>query len=82
MLGPALLLIGFTVAGAVVGGWPGAVVGVAVAFGLTGAVAASAAAWAHQIGRVLEPDDARALAPRPPLFRRLCDWVYLRTLGQ
>ena len=82
MTGPLLLLLGFAVAGAVLGGWPGAAVGVVAALLLTGAVAVSAATWAHQIGRALEPDDAWNLAPRPPLFRRLCDWVYQRTLEQ
>ncbi len=80
MLGPVLLLVGFSVTGAVCGGWAGAVAGAAIAGLLTAAVAASAVMWALHIGRMLEADQAKALAPRPPLFRRLCDWVYDRTL--
>jgi hypothetical protein len=81
MLGPLLLVAAFTLAGALAGGWAGGVVGAAAALLAAGAVAVSAAAWAHRIGRVLEPDDARAVAPHPPLFGRLCDWVYDRVLG-
>lgn len=80
MIGPFLLLIGFTTAGAFTAGWAGAVGGALLAVCLTGAVAAAALAWMNTIGRHLEPEDAWENAPRPPLFRRLVEAVYRRTL--
>jgi hypothetical protein len=82
MYGPIILLVALTVAGALSGGWAGAVVGGGVAVLVTLAVAAMAAAWADRIGRLLEPEDARRLTPRPPGFGPLCDAVVDRVLGQ
>ncbi len=78
MIGPILLLIILTAAGAVSGGWAGAIVGAAVAGLITFFVAAAAAVWAQRIGRLLDPDEAHRLAPRPPLFGALCDSIYRR----
>jgi len=80
MLGPWLLLIGFTTAGAFTAGWAGAVAGGLVAVLFVGAVAAAAIAWANTIGNRLHPEDAWEAAPRPPLFGRLCDAVYRKVL--
>jgi uncharacterized protein (DUF58 family) len=80
MYGPLILLIALTVAGALSGGWAGAVVGAGVAVLVTLAVVAMAAAWANRIGRLLDPEDARRLTPRPPGFGPLCDAVVRRTL--
>ena len=80
MLGPLLLLVALTIAGAVSGGWAGAIVGAAVAGLITFFVAAAAAVWAQRIGRLLDPAEALRLAPRPPLFGTLCDAIYRRVL--
>ena len=82
VIGPLLLLAALTVAGALSGGWAGAVVGAGVAVLVTLAVAAMAATWADRIGRLLDPDEARRLAPRPPGFGPLCDAVVARVLGR
>jgi hypothetical protein len=81
VIGPALLLIGFTTAGAFAGGWAGAVAGGVVALAFVGAVAAAALAWANTIGRRIDPEDAWETAPRPPLFGGLCEAMYRRVLG-
>jgi hypothetical protein len=81
MLGPLLLIAVLTTAGAFSGGWAGAVVGAAVALLVTFAVAAAAAFWATRIGRLLDPEEAYRLAPRPPLFGALCDGIYRRVFG-
>ena len=69
-------------AGGLTEGWPGAVAGVSLALVVTFGVAAAAAWWAGQIGRSLDPAAAWAVAPRPPLFGALCDFVYRRALGR
>ena len=81
MLGPLILFIGFVTAGALTGGWAGAVVGGLVSLCFTGAVAAAALAWANTIGKQIHPEDAREAAPRPPGFGPLCDAVYRRVLA-
>jgi hypothetical protein len=81
VIGPVLLPAGFVVAGALAAGWAGAVTGALVGVLFVAAVAAAAAAWAARIGSGLEPEDAWAVAPRPPLFGRFCDAVYRRSLG-
>ena len=82
MLGPLLFPLGFGVAGWVTGEGAGLAVGIAVGLLVSVAVVVAAAWWAKTIGVLLEPDDALANAPRPPLFGRLCDWVYERTIRQ
>jgi len=81
VIGPLVLFVALTVAGALSGGWAGAVVGGTVAVLVTLAVAAMAASWADRIGRLLDPDEARRLTPRPPGFGPLCDAVVSRVLG-
>ena len=76
MIGPAVLLAVGVVAGSLAGGFAGAVAGVLLAVFITAAVAAGAAIWAQQIGGALIPEDARAHAPCPPGFRRICERVY------
>jgi hypothetical protein len=44
------------------------------------AVVAGAAVWSRQIGALIEPEDAWEVAPRPPGYRSLVEWVYDRTL--
>jgi hypothetical protein len=80
MLGPLLLTAGFGIAGWFAGDAAGAVVGIGVGVLFSVAVVAGAAWWARTIGALLEPEDARANAPRPPGFGRLCDWVYHRLM--
>lgn len=80
MIGPIVLSLGLGVAGWLAGDLAGAIAGFGVGLLVTGAVAAAAAIWARQIGAVLEVEDAREHAPRPPGFGRLCGWVYGRTL--
>jgi hypothetical protein len=80
MIGPALLVVGGGVAGWLAGGWPGATAGVGVALLATFGVMAAAAWWSGQVGRLLDPATAWEVAPRPPLFRRLCEFVYRRAL--
>jgi hypothetical protein len=81
MLGPILLPIAFGIAGWFSGEWAGLISGIGVGLLFTVAIAAGATWWARSIGAVLEPEDARANAPRPPGFGRLCDWVYERTIS-
>jgi len=80
MLVPIGVPLALGVAGWFAGGWPGAVAAGAIGVFLNVAVVASAAVWARQIGSILDRDEAFAVAPRPPGFGRLCDWVYKRTL--
>ncbi len=80
MIGPVILLVVGVVAGSFAGGVPGAVTGMMLALFITGAVAAGATIWAEQIGSVMIPEDARANAPCPPGFRRICARVYDRLL--
>ena len=80
MLGPALFPLGFGIVGWFTGDGAGLAVGIGVGLLVSVAVAAGAAWWAQRIGVLLEPEDALANAPRPPLFGRLCDWVYERTI--
>jgi hypothetical protein len=82
MVGPMLAILGFGIAGWLSGDAAGLTVGVGLGLLLTAAVAAGAAWWAQSIGSLLEPEDARANAPRPPGFGPLCEWVYARTLGE
>ena len=80
MIGPILLVVGMTVAGAISAGWGGAVAAGMTGLFLVAAVAAGAAMWAKRIGSLLEPEDAWEVAPRPPLFGRLVDTIYRRSL--
>jgi hypothetical protein len=81
VLGPIGVSLVLGVAGWLTAGWPGAVAGLGVGGLIVVTVVVGAAVWARQIGHYLEPADAFELAPRPPGFRRLCDWTYRRTLG-
>jgi len=81
MFGPTLVLVLLAVAGGLSGGWPGAAAGIGVALLVILGVAAASAWWASQVGRRLERAVAWRVAPRPPLFGRLCDAVYRRALG-
>ncbi len=81
MTGPLALAAAGIAAGAVAGGWGGAAGGLLMAALLTLTVAIGAAVWAQRIGVHLEVADARATAPCPPGFGRLCRYVYDRTLG-
>ncbi len=80
MIGPAVLLLVGVVAGSFAGGIAGAVTGVLLALFITGAVAAGASIWAQQIGSVMIAEDARANAPCPPGFARICNRVYDQVL--
>ena len=80
MLGPVLFPIGLGAAGWLAGQGAGLAVGIGVGLLISFAVAAGAAWWAQAIGSLLEPEDALANAPRPPLFGGLCDFVYERTI--
>ena len=75
-----VLLVALPLAGLLAAGWAGAAAALLVALGLLGALIAGGAIWARRIGVLLEPDAARALAPRPVGFGRLMDRVYDRTL--
>lgn len=81
MIGPILLVVGMTVAGAISAGWGGAVAAGVTALFMVAAVAAGAEMWAKRIGALLDPEDAWEVAPRPPLFGRLVDTIYRRNLG-
>ena len=81
MIGPILLVVVAAVAGGLAGSWPGAAAGLGVGLLVVFGVMAAAAWWAAQIGRSLDPATAWSVAPRPPLFARLCDAVYRRSLG-
>ena len=81
MAGPVLLPIVLGAVGWFAGEAAGAVVGAGLGLLVTVMVAAGAAVWSRQIGSLLEPEDARAVAPRPPGFGAVADWVYDRTLG-
>jgi len=74
MLGPILFPLGFGIAGWIAADGAGLTVGIGVGVLVT-------AWWANTIGSLLEPEDALANAPRPPLFGSLCDWVYDRVIG-
>jgi hypothetical protein len=80
VIGPVVLIVVLGVAGWFSAAWAGAVTGLAVGVLVTVTVVAGAAVWARQFGDLLDPDAAFEAAPRPPGFRRLCDWVYRRTL--
>jgi len=80
MLGPILFPLGFGIAGWFAGNGAGLAVGIGVGLLISFAVAAGATLWAQTIGSLLEPEDAVANAPRPPLFGGLCDFVYERTI--
>ncbi len=69
------------VAGGLTDRWAGAAAGIGIALLVVFGVAAAAAWWASQVGRTLEPAVAWQVAPRPPLFGRLCDAVYRRALA-
>jgi hypothetical protein len=81
MLGPILFTLAFGIAGWIAGDGAGLAVGVGIGVLVTVAVAAGAAWWANTIGSLLEPEDALANAPRPPLFAKVCDWVYERVIA-
>jgi len=80
VLVPILLPIALGVAGWFAAGWAGAVAAFGVGVLIDLAVAAGAAVWSRQIGDLIEPGDAWEVAPRPPGFTRLTEWVYRRTL--
>ncbi len=80
MIGPVLVTAVSLIAGALTGGLGGLAAGLLIAIGINVAVAAGAAIWASQIGSILELEDARANAPCPPGFSRLCDAIYSRAL--
>lgn len=80
MVVPIALPVALGVAGWFTAGWPGAVAAFAVGGLIDIAVVVGAAVWARQVGEHLHPEDAFDVAPRPPGFRALCDWVYRRTL--
>jgi len=80
MLGPILFPLGFGIAGWIAADGAGLTVGIGVGVLVTVAVVAGAAWWGNTIGSLLEPEDALANAPRPPLFGSLCDWVYDRVI--
>jgi len=79
---PLLLTLALAVAGWLAGDAAGAIVGAGLGLLITATVAVGAAVWARQVGSLLEPDAARELAPRPPGFGPVVDWVYDRTLGE
>ena len=80
MLVPIGLPLVLGVAGWSAAGWAGAITAFGVGLLVDVAVVAGAAVWARQVGSLLEPDDALTMAPRPPGYRRLVEWVYRRTL--
>jgi len=80
VLGPILLVVVMAAAGGAFGGWAGAVAAGATGLFVVGAVAAGAATWAARIGSLIEPEDAWEVAPRPPLFGRMVDAIYRRSL--
>ncbi len=82
MKGPLILLVLGVVAGWVAAGPAGAVGGLMLAAIVTMMVVVGAAVWANRIGAFLAPEDARAAAPCPPGFARLCAAVYARVLPE
>jgi hypothetical protein len=80
MIGPVLLPLALAAAGWLAAGSAGAAAAFGVGILVVVSVVIGAAVWARQIGGLLDPDEAFALAPRPPGFGALCDWVYERTL--
>jgi hypothetical protein len=80
VIGPIVLVVAGGIAGWFSGDWAGAVAGAFVGVLITFGVAGAAAWWSAQIGRTLEPEAARAAAPRPPGFGPLCEAVYRRAL--
>jgi hypothetical protein len=80
VIGPIVLFVAGGVAGWFSGGGAGLAAGLGVAVLVTFGVAAAAAWWVAQVGRSLDPADARAAAPRPPGFGPLCDAIYRRAL--
>jgi uncharacterized protein (DUF58 family) len=82
VIGPLFLVVAAGIAGWFSGAWAGLAAGVAVAVLVTFGVAGAAAWWAAQVGRTLDAATARAVAPRPPGFGPLCDWVYRRALPE
>ena len=80
MLVPVLLPVVLGVAGWFTAGWAGAVTAFGVGVLIDLAVVAGAAVWSRQIGALIEPADAWEVAPRPPGYRSLVEWVYDRTL--
>ena len=80
MIGPIVLIVGFGVAGWLADTTAGLIVGAGMGLLITVAVAAGATWWARSIGSLLEPEDAWKNAPRPPGFKRVCEWVYARAL--
>jgi hypothetical protein len=75
-----LLPVVLGVAGWFTAGWAGAVTAFGVGVLIDLAVVAGAAVWSRQIGALIEPADAWEVAPRPPGYRSLVEWVYDRTL--
>ena len=80
MIVPVLLPLALGVAGWFAARWAGAVTAFGVGLLVDVAVIAGAAVWARQIGSLLDREDAWSVAPRPPGYRRLTEWVYERTL--
>jgi hypothetical protein len=82
MVGPIALLVVGAAVGIWGGGWIGAIVGMAVAGSLIVVVMVLAAVWGSAFGFRFEPETAWAIAPRPPGFTRVCDFVYRRVLPE
>ena len=80
MLGPAVFVAAMAVAGAAAAGWAGALAAGGTGLFVVGAVAVAAAAWARRVGPFLTREEAWAAAPRPPLFGRMVEAIYRRTL--
>ena len=80
MIGPFVVIVGAVTAGALAAGWAGAVGAGLAGVALVGAVALGALTWARRIGSLLDPEDARRHAPRPPGFGPMVDVIYRRTL--
>ena len=80
MLVPIALPVALGAAGWFAAGWAGAIAAFWVGVLVDLAVVAGAALWARQIGSLFDPEEALTVAPRPPGYRRLVEWVYARTL--
>ncbi len=80
MAGPLILALLGVVAGWVAAGPAGVAGGLMLAAIVTMMVVVGGVVWARQIGAYLAPEDARAAAPCPPGFARLCAAVYDRVL--
>ena len=80
MIGPIVLVLAPTIAGAIDEGGAGAFAGFLVGIGIVMALVAGAALWAARVRDHLDPEEARRLAPRPIGCGRLMDAVYDRVI--